>query len=93
MNSKQNELLNKNYDLKYSVVFNDAWSLFTRMLGIGVLTVALYGIASWIVGYFIQTITKFNATYNEFLMDIQGMEDPNALMYKLQDFYTENRVQ
>ncbi len=90
MNSEIEKIQNKNYSIKYSVVFNESWNLFTKLIGVGALAVILYSFASFLVSFLLESITGFRNVTNEFMMEIQGMQDPNALLYELQDFYMMN---
>ncbi len=90
MNSEIEKIQNKNYSIKYSVVFNESWNLFTKLIGVGALAVILYSFASFLVSFLLESITGFRNVTNEFMMDIQGMQDPNAMIYEFQDFYMEN---
>ena len=90
MNSEIEKIQNKNYSIKYSVVFNESWNLFTKLIGLGALAVILYSFASFLVSFLLESITGFRNVTNEFMMEIQGMQDPNALLYELQDFYMMN---
>lgn len=80
----------KNDSLNFNSVFNQSWSLFTKSLGMGILAIVIYLIASGMVGFMIESITGFNSITQEFMEDIQGMNDPNTLIYKMQDFYMNN---
>lgn len=84
------KIQNKNYSIKYSVVFNESWSLYTKLIGVGALAVILFSCASFLVSFLLESITGFRDVTNEFMLEIQGMQDPNALLYELQDFYMNN---
>lgn len=90
MNSEIEKIQNKEYSIKYGVVFNESWNLFTKLIGVGALAVILYSFASFLVNFLLESITGFRNVTNEFMMDIQGIQDPNVLLYEVQDFYMEH---
>lgn len=80
----------KNYSLNFGEIFNEAWNLFTKTIGMGILAVIIYLIASGLIGLVIESLTGFNAVTQGFAEDIQGISNPESMLYKLQEFYTEN---
>lgn len=90
MNSDIEKIRNKNYSISYGKVFNESWNLFTKLIGVGALAVVIYSLSSFLVNFLLERITGFNNVTNEFMMDIQGIQDPNVLLYELQDFYMGN---
>ncbi len=90
MNSEIEKIQNKNYSISYGKVFNESWNLFTKLIGVGALAVVIYSFSSFLVNFLLERITGFNNVTNEFMMDIQGIQDPNVLLYELQDFYMGN---
>ncbi|HLV23483.1 MAG TPA: hypothetical protein VKY36_01725 [Moheibacter sp.] len=90
MNSEIESIKERNYTISYNRVFGESWNLYTKLIGVGALAVIIYSIFSFLVSFLLESITGFRNVTNEFMMDIQGMQDPNALLYELQDFYREN---
>ncbi len=90
MNSEIEKIQNKTYSISYGKVFNESWNLFTKLIGVGALAVMIFSLSSFLVNFLLERITGFNNVTNEFMMDIQGIQDPNVLLYELQDFYMAN---
>ena len=90
MNPEIESIQEKNNSISYSRVFSESWSLYTKLIGVGVLAVVIYSIASFFVSFLLESITGFRNVTNEFMMDIQGIQDPNVLLYEFQDFYMEH---
>jgi len=90
MNSEFESISNKSYALNYSNVFNESWNLFSKVIGVGILAVAIYGFSSGAISMVIETITGFGALSNEFVAEIKGLQNPNDVFYELKEFYTEN---
>lgn len=90
MNEDFEKIQSKNNELRYSVVFNEAWALYTKLIGVGALVVMLYVASSILVSYFVETSTGFGALSNAFMAEIQGMTNLNSVLQEVQDFYKEN---
>src|SRR5690606_10120883 len=90
MNSEIESIKERNYTISYNRVFGESWNLYTKLIGVGALAVIIYSIFSFLVSFLLESITGFRNVTNEFMMDIQGMQDTNALLYEFQDFYMEN---
>lgn len=76
--------------ISFDKVFNESWNLYTKLLGIGALAVLIYVIFSTVISFFIESLTGFGQLSNDFLAEIQGMNDPNALMHEIKEFYLDN---
>jgi len=90
MNSEIENIQNKDYTLSYSRVFNESWNLFTKLIGAGALVVVIFCLFSFVVSFLLESITGVRSVTNEFIMDIQGIQDTNVMFYKFRDFYTNN---
>lgn len=90
MNSELESIRNKNYTLNFSSVFNESWALFSKVLGVGMLAVGMYVFSSAAISMVIETITGFGALSNEFVAEIQGLQNPNDVIYEVREFYTDN---
>lgn len=75
--------------VKFNYSFNTTWDFYTKALGLGMVAVVLYVIASGMIGFLVEGITGFSMMTDEFMEDISG-NDPSTMVYKIQDFYTNN---
>jgi uncharacterized membrane protein len=89
--NEQNNLGMKR-ELSFSTVFNESWNLFTRTLGLGVLTILIYSIFSGLVGFMIETITGMNVLSQQLVEELQGSSDINYVFERMKSFYIDNSV-
>lgn len=83
---------NKNYQISFSEVFNESWNLYVRMLGIGIVAVLLYSIGTYFVSTMLEGATGIAALSSELREDINGVQDFEYLIEKMQDFYEDNGI-
>lgn len=90
MNSDFNSIGQKPKKINFGEVFNESWNLFSKVVGIGALAVAIFGIASIVVSQVLGAITGLNYVQKEFQEQISGISDPDLLILEVQNFYMDN---
>lgn len=90
MNPQTNVHGDENLALNSNSNFNESWALYTKGLGLGILAVVIYVIASSVIGFIIEGITGFNVLTEQLTEEIEGISDPSTLIYIFQDYYANN---
>lgn len=76
--------------IKFGEVFNESWNLFSKVVGVGALAVAIFGIASFIIAQVLGAITGLSIAQSEFQEDLQNISDPQIMILEAQNFYMDN---